>query len=202
MSSTNKTSLGLNMWEASDKPVRQDFVNDNVIIDEKISKLNSNLSYKIMSSGNVLTLNRGFYYVYPSCINLPPDTDQAFWFSVNEIDDNNKIIEAVPAGAGYRYFYKAKKSEGVWQGWNKYLESTDLNSKFPYNDRMHLQRDGNIGFTEILKNSNNTADYGTIIMNYMQDGSRTELVINATGIHASKIDSSGNIISSKQIITF
>lgn len=44
MSSTNKTSLGLNMWEASDKPVRQDFVNDNVIVDEKISELNSNLS--------------------------------------------------------------------------------------------------------------------------------------------------------------
>ncbi|MDR2021979.1 MAG: hypothetical protein LBQ71_01715 [Hungatella sp.] len=43
MSSTNKTSLGLNMWEASDKPVRQDFVNDNFIIDEKITKLNSNL---------------------------------------------------------------------------------------------------------------------------------------------------------------
>jgi hypothetical protein len=62
MSSTNKTSLGLNMWEASDKPVRQDFVNDNLIIDkevtnlrqdvvngnadidEKINKLNSNLT--------------------------------------------------------------------------------------------------------------------------------------------------------------
>ena len=43
MSSTNKTSLGLNMWEASDKPVRQDFVNDNTIIDEKITNLNSNL---------------------------------------------------------------------------------------------------------------------------------------------------------------
>ncbi len=43
MSSTNKTSLGLNMWEASDKPVRQDFINDNVIIDEKITKLNSSL---------------------------------------------------------------------------------------------------------------------------------------------------------------
>ncbi|GEM_PF-3099970 len=44
MSSTNKTSLGLNMWEASDKPVRQDFVNDNVIIDEKVSKLEQNFS--------------------------------------------------------------------------------------------------------------------------------------------------------------
>ncbi len=46
MSSTNKTSLGLNMWEASDKPVRQDFVNDNVIIDENITKLNSDLILK------------------------------------------------------------------------------------------------------------------------------------------------------------
>ncbi len=32
MSSINKTSLGLNIWEASDKPVRLDFINDNVII--------------------------------------------------------------------------------------------------------------------------------------------------------------------------
>ena len=46
MSSTNKTSLGLNVWEASDKPVRQDFVNDNVIINEKITKLNSDLTVK------------------------------------------------------------------------------------------------------------------------------------------------------------
>ena len=43
MASTNKTSLGLNMWEASDKPVRQDFINDNKIIDERIAKLNSDL---------------------------------------------------------------------------------------------------------------------------------------------------------------
>lgn len=50
MSSTNKTSLGLNMWEASDKPVRQDFVNDNVIIDEKISELDSNLVLKANAS--------------------------------------------------------------------------------------------------------------------------------------------------------
>lgn len=55
MSSTNKTSLGLNMWEASDKPVRQDFVNDNVIIDEKITKLNSDFNYfsqQIIHIGN------------------------------------------------------------------------------------------------------------------------------------------------------
>ena len=45
MASTNKTSLGLNMWEASDKPVRQDFINDNKIIDERIAKLNSHKSY-------------------------------------------------------------------------------------------------------------------------------------------------------------
>lgn len=77
MSSTNKTSLGLNMWEASDKPVRQDFVKDNVIIDdevtklkqdigsnntvinEKINKLNSNLNDK----NNVVTPKAGVRYV-------------------------------------------------------------------------------------------------------------------------------------------
>lgn len=55
MSSTNKTSLGLNMWEASDKPVRQDFVNDNIIIDEKITKLNSDLVLKANVSDLVNT---------------------------------------------------------------------------------------------------------------------------------------------------
>ena len=46
MASTNKSSLGLNMWEASDKPERADFVADNRIIDEKIAKLNSDLTVK------------------------------------------------------------------------------------------------------------------------------------------------------------
>ncbi len=57
MSSTNKTSLGLNMWEASDKPVRQDFINDNVIINEKITKLNSDLGNKLNNTGGTLTGN-------------------------------------------------------------------------------------------------------------------------------------------------
>lgn len=57
MSSTNKTSLGLNVWEASDKPVRQDFVNDNVIINEKITKLNSDLGNKLNNTGGTLTGN-------------------------------------------------------------------------------------------------------------------------------------------------
>jgi hypothetical protein len=70
MSSTNKTSLGLNMWEASDKPVRQDFVYDNVIIDEKITKLNSDLTMlnsklilnqdcKYLASKQIAALNTG-----------------------------------------------------------------------------------------------------------------------------------------------
>jgi len=43
MSSSNKTSLGLNAWSPSDKPVRQDFVDDNIKIDEQITKLNRDL---------------------------------------------------------------------------------------------------------------------------------------------------------------
>ena len=62
MASTNKTSLGLNMWEASDKPVRQDFVNDNKIIDERIAKLNSDLTTGLASSAAV-------YNAYSSLLN-------------------------------------------------------------------------------------------------------------------------------------
>jgi len=51
MASTNKTSLGLNKWELSDKPVREDFNKDNAIIDEKITKLNSDLMSGIITSG-------------------------------------------------------------------------------------------------------------------------------------------------------
>jgi len=43
MASTNQTSLGLNKWEASDKPVRQDFVTDNILIDEEFVKVNTHL---------------------------------------------------------------------------------------------------------------------------------------------------------------
>lgn len=71
MSSTNKTSLGLNMWEASDKPVRQDFVNDNAIINEKITKLNSDLNNQdIVSTGLSLTWGTITYGGYSVIGNL------------------------------------------------------------------------------------------------------------------------------------
>lgn len=58
MSSTNKTSLGLNMWEASDKPVRQDFVNDNVIVDQEILATNEKINQKISDvNGKISALN-------------------------------------------------------------------------------------------------------------------------------------------------
>lgn len=39
MSSTNKTSLGLNQWVGTDKPKREDFNEDNRITDEGINQL-------------------------------------------------------------------------------------------------------------------------------------------------------------------
>lgn len=80
--------------------------------------------------------------------------------------------------------------------------SGDLDDKFPLDGNLHLQMAGNLGYTQILKNSSSVADYGTIIANYMQDGSITEIVISDTGIIAVKVDSAGNIISSKPIVTF
>jgi len=65
MSSSNKTSLGLNAWSPSDKPVRQDFVDDNIKIDEQITKLNRDLGNNIVSAhdGKKLKLK----YVKYSC---------------------------------------------------------------------------------------------------------------------------------------
>lgn len=37
MSSSGKTSLGLNLWSGGDYPQRIDFCNDNIIIDEQIT---------------------------------------------------------------------------------------------------------------------------------------------------------------------
>lgn len=36
MSSSNKTEIGLNLWLGGDKPKREDFCNDNIIINEQI----------------------------------------------------------------------------------------------------------------------------------------------------------------------
>ncbi|MEG0258183.1 MAG: hypothetical protein RR632_07760 [Christensenella sp.] len=41
MSSSSKTSLGLNMWVGSDKPKREDFCRDNEITDKTIAALQS-----------------------------------------------------------------------------------------------------------------------------------------------------------------
>lgn len=97
MSSTNKTSLGLNMWEASDKPVRQDFVNDNVIVDEKISELNGNLELKANASdlanvnsnlnafGNKLILSADCKYLAHKQYSLP-NTGGNNWVNINLSD--------------------------------------------------------------------------------------------------------------------
>ena len=46
------------MWEASDKPVRQDFVNDNVIVDQEILATNEKINQKISDvNGKISALN-------------------------------------------------------------------------------------------------------------------------------------------------
>ena len=51
MSSTNKTSnLGLNRWIGSDIPKREDFVNDNLILDSVISSHNDNSELHVTQS--------------------------------------------------------------------------------------------------------------------------------------------------------
>ena len=85
----------------------------------------------MLKSGDILTLERGLYYAYPECTNMPPrESGEAFWLYVNLVDDNNKIIEAIPASPAIHYFYKAKKCEGIWCGWEQYLSDSNIKSYY------------------------------------------------------------------------
>ncbi len=140
MSSTNKTSLGLNMWEASDKPVRQDFVNDNVIIDEKITKLNSDLVLKANASdlvntnsnlsgkanandfvyvmgftGDANTLKQkgfGLYRNSIGCTNCDADAMMATFFVHPDVG-MQILINSINEFKWRRYWY------GTWSNWSK-----------------------------------------------------------------------------------
>ena len=128
MSSTNKTSLGLNMWEASDKPVRQDFVNDNVIVNEKITKLNSDIALKANSSDlkyQIIDLEGADLVTLPAgrwCVNNgAANGESGGWFAeVIEFDDAYRTLFACPYDDSKKYFYRAKRVFGAWKGWEKY----------------------------------------------------------------------------------
>ncbi|KEZ91082.1 hypothetical protein [Lacrimispora celerecrescens] len=120
MSSTNKTSLGLNMWEASDKPVRQDFINDNVIINEKITKLNSDIGNGRYTSdlmvpqpfGAVLAWNGNTYNTpYKAGLTLSSEGialvtgDYSFW----------QVVLAVPRGDTRIFLHST--NAGIPTGW-------------------------------------------------------------------------------------
>ncbi len=98
MSSTNKTSLGLNKWEASDKPVRQDFVNDNVIIDEKIAKLNSDLVNRLIYVNGFLSVPNSNIRVVVGqiSVNVPANSESfvinASLLTANKLTNGENII--------------------------------------------------------------------------------------------------------------
>ena len=50
MSSSNKTELGLNLWLGGDKPKREDFCNDNLIIDKQITEHKNDVSYHVSAA--------------------------------------------------------------------------------------------------------------------------------------------------------
>ena len=50
MSSSNKTELGLNLWLGGDKPKREDFCNDNLIIDKQITEHKNDVLYQLTES--------------------------------------------------------------------------------------------------------------------------------------------------------
>ena len=84
MPSTNKTQvLNLNKWIATDHPKREDFVNDNVLIDDAIA-----LTFKeINLSNNIFTFTRFNNSTYK--VNLPKIATN----SENGLISYNKVKE-------------------------------------------------------------------------------------------------------------
>lgn len=158
MSSTNKTSLGLNMWEASDKPVRQDFVNDNTIIDEKITQLSSNLDNVNGKLDNVNSnLGNGRYsndlmetqsktallYWDPNTLNTPYKHGMTLYAEglaiVTGAYDSYQTVFAIPRGS--MTIYTHTTNNGVPSGWRNFdignsspLKITDI----PNNEPNHI----------------------------------------------------------------
>ena len=104
MASTNKTSLGLNKWEASDKPVRQDFNNDNAIIDGKLAQLNSDLVWKRINVGISLT---------PTALNSKISQ------SCSQLVDASEILLYYSGAHDYPHVYRV----GMRKHFNSYLNS-------------------------------------------------------------------------------
>ena len=68
MASTNKTELGLNLWDPTDAPEREDFNSDNEIIQEAIDTLNADLSESLTALNNRLS---GAREITPTVSALP-----------------------------------------------------------------------------------------------------------------------------------
>ncbi|MEG2124342.1 MAG: hypothetical protein RRY14_00660, partial [Hydrogenoanaerobacterium sp.] len=152
MSSSSKTSLGLNMWVGSDKPKREDFCRDNEITDKTITALqntkadktavDASLSNKVSRAGNsvplgtnVLTLAPGRYSVEGATtptqvaeMNLP---SQAWHYEIDMLSatnkigvaENYKVILAYPNGTN-AIFTRRMDYMGYWTGWEQLATAT------------------------------------------------------------------------------
>lgn len=63
MSSSNKTPLGLNIWAGTDKPKREDFNEDNQIIDAEISAI---IGQNLLINSSLIIWQRGTSFTNPN----------------------------------------------------------------------------------------------------------------------------------------
>lgn len=77
-----------------------------------------------------------------------------------------------------------------------------LGGHFPEYDYLVLNHPEKLGDAKVIKNSNATGDYGTIIMDVRSDGGRTELVVDQYGVHVAKINPNGTLDKNVVIATF
>jgi len=127
MASTSKTSLGLNMWEASDKPVRQDFINDNHIINESITELFA--GKRIGKDTNILSLRPGIYHLEGSNVvsasNGFPETLADYVHVTVEIVGSYHGTNGYRVIRYYNHTYNTSWCrQQSWDGWKNWVKCT------------------------------------------------------------------------------
>lgn len=92
--------------------------------------LNSNLStaldteqakwnYKVknLAGADVITLPAGRWCANDGVAN----NERGYWYvEVIVFNDKYCTVKAIPYTSEKKYFYLAKKADGIWQGWEKY----------------------------------------------------------------------------------
>lgn len=122
------------------------------------------------------------------------------WWLIMSTGDSNTRKQIAYDLNGDNVAVTRRYAGGISNDWTPVKSTLDWH--FPAKEALLLSNPEKLGYSELLKNSNAQGDYGTIIMDARNDGSRTELVVDQYGVHVAKINPNGTLDKNVVIATF